>query len=793
MKGFNMFYNLLQKAKANRFFSSWGISILAIILGVTIGLLGGWLFGSVVAGIGIGWGLCNFLVQRTLTRPLEQLISHGEATLIQDSMAFTDALVTLAQGDLTARVNLASQPISFSGSPELNRLKDLFNTIISSLHGSAHEFNVVTSEPCQRVFYLGADPYLEGRACGEIMGQALGGRGNVVIILGFLSQTSHELRRKGFESLLREKYPDIHILDRLETLSKADTAYALTKNVLNRHIIPDGIYASDGGIPANSARAIVDAGLSGKVKLIGHDLVDETMEFVSQGVISATLSQDPFAQGHDTVVHLFNHLVTGWRPSTPRMMTVRDVVTQENYTQFWQAGKGIIESKAIQERRAKPLMPSPHPIRIAVVGREESDFWLPVKAGVLAADQTLREYNAIVDWIVPEGDKPPDIDIRGPFLEKLVEQGYQAIALDIPNERLVPYINRVAARGIPVATYNGEPNSLRGLMSMLDSRARALLSVSQGLAESAQYLGGSGQQNLAGDNQESTQAKESIVYALTKAVQEVAQDAQEQAQAAALISTAVEQIIRAIDEVAYHINDVSGAASLSANTAKAGTDSINQTLQQMQHIHEAVGVTAKTIQEMNTYSQQIGNILYTLKEFAYQTNLLALNASIVAAGGSGASQGFNVVANEIRALAEKSSLATREVGAIVETVQKSIGLATGSMLTASDLVKEGSDLASSSGEALNQLLASAVAMQKQTIPLVDANEIVRNAITQLSEANTRVSGVIAENITATREISSTTDEMVSRSQAVSSAAVSLAEIARELEGATAMFQIEKSG
>jgi len=788
-----MFYNLLQKAKANRFFSSWGISILAIILGVTIGLLGGWLFGSVVAGIGIGWGLCNFLVQRTLTRPLEQLISHGEATLIQDSMAFTDALVTLAQGDLTARVNLASQPISFSGSPELNRLKDLFNTIISSLHGSAHEFNVVTSEPCQRVFYLGADPYLEGRACGEIMGQALGGRGNVVIILGFLSQTSHELRRKGFESLLREKYPDIHILDRLETLSKADTAYALTKNVLNRHIIPDGIYASDGGIPANSARAIVDAGLSGKVKLIGHDLVDETMEFVSQGVISATLSQDPFAQGHDTVVHLFNHLVTGWRPSTPRMMTVRDVVTQENYTQFWQAGKGIIESKAIQERRAKPLMPSPHPIRIAVVGREESDFWLPVKAGVLAADQTLREYNAIVDWIVPEGDKPPDIDIRGPFLEKLVEQGYQAIALDIPNERLVPYINRVAARGIPVATYNGEPNSLRGLMSMLDSRARALLSVSQGLAESAQYLGGSGQQNLAGDNQESTQAKESIVYALTKAVQEVAQDAQEQAQAAALVSTAVEQIIRAIDEVAYHINDVSGAASLSANTAKAGTDSINQTLQQMQHIHEAVGVTAKTIQEMNTYSQKIGNILYTLKEFAYQTNLLALNASIVAAGGSGASQGFNVVANEIRALAEKSSLATREVGAIVETVQKSIGLATGSMLTASDLVKEGSDLASSSGEALNQLLASAVAMQKQTIPLVDANEIVRNAITQLSEANTRVSGVIAENITATREISSTTDEMVSRSQAVSSAAVSLAEIARELEGATAMFQIEKSG
>jgi methyl-accepting chemotaxis protein len=273
----------------------------------------------------------------------------------------------------------------------------------------------------------------------------------------------------------------------------------------------------------------------------------------------------------------------------------------------------------------------------------------------------------------------------------------------------------------------------------------------------------------------------------------VVNDAKEQAQAASQVSTAVDQIIRAIDEVAYRIKDVSGAASLSAQTAKDGTDSVNQTLQQMQHINEAVGATAKTIEEMNTYSQEIGSILYTLKEFANQTNLLALNASIVAADASDAGQGFTVVAKEMRALAEKSSLATKEAEAIVQTVRKSIGLATGSMLNAIDLVKEGSALASSSGQAMNQLLASAVAMQKQTLPLVDSNEIVRNAISELSEANTRVSEVIAENLTATQKISTTTDELVTRTQAMSGSATSLAEIARELEGATAMFQVEKSG
>ena len=251
-------------------------------------------------------------------------------------------------------------------------------------------------------------------------------------------------------------------------------------------------------------------------------------------------------------------------------------------------------------------------------------------------------------------------------------------------------------------------------------------------------------------------------------------------------------IVQAINEVTYRINDVSGAASVSTETAKEGTASVNQTLNQMERVSEAVGTTAQTIQEMNTYSQQIGTILYTLDEFANQTNLLALNASIVAAGASEAGQGFAVVAKEMRGLAEKSSMATKEVRAIVQTVQKSIGLATESMLNTIDLVKEGSDMASSSGQAMNQLLASAVAMQQQTIPLVDASETVRQATTQLGEANSRVSQVITENLIATRQISATTDELVSRTQAVSGSAISLAEIAQELKGATAMFQVQKT-
>ena len=100
---------------------------------------------------------------------------------------------------------------------------------------------------------------------------------------------------------------------------------------------------------------MVEAGRAGKIKLVTHDLVDETMQYLKQGAITATVGQDPFAQGHDPVIHMFNHLTAGWQPPTPRILTQPDMVTQKNYQQFWQEGRGIIESESVAERRAKPL------------------------------------------------------------------------------------------------------------------------------------------------------------------------------------------------------------------------------------------------------------------------------------------------------------------------------------------------------------------------------------------------------------------------------------------------------
>jgi methyl-accepting chemotaxis protein/ribose transport system substrate-binding protein len=68
---------------------------------------------------------------------------------------------------------------------------------------------------------------------------------------------------------------------------------------------------------------------------VSFDFVDETMEYVQEGVIYATIGQNPFAQGHDPAIRLFNYLVTGKVPPCARLVTEAAVVTKDNISEYW--------------------------------------------------------------------------------------------------------------------------------------------------------------------------------------------------------------------------------------------------------------------------------------------------------------------------------------------------------------------------------------------------------------------------------------------------------------------------
>ena len=194
-------------------------------------------------------------------------------------------------------------------------------------------YNSETDTPNDRLFYVGADSYKQGQTAGALMCRLVGPTGKVGIITGFFAVEAHQARVKGFEDALHAGCPHSVVVGRVENQDKAEIAYQEAKDFMTAHADLGGIIAIAGS-PFGAARAVQEAGKAGKVHLVTFDQVDETMDYVEKGVIDATISQDPDAQGHDPAVRLYNYLVAGQLPAYGRLITRSDVITKANAAQF---------------------------------------------------------------------------------------------------------------------------------------------------------------------------------------------------------------------------------------------------------------------------------------------------------------------------------------------------------------------------------------------------------------------------------------------------------------------------
>lgn len=183
-------------------------------------------------------------------------------------------------------------------------------------------------DPGKRLFFIGQDLFGAGKVAGDAMAEAIEEKGKVGIITGYFGVTSHELRRKGFEEAI-SKYSGIEIVGRWENHDKGDEAYAIARDLITSNPDLSGIYVTAGG-PFGAAKAVEDMGMAGKVKIVCFDFVPETMYYVRNGTITATIGQDPVRQTHDAGVLLYNYLIAGQEPPSEIIYVNADVVTKEN-------------------------------------------------------------------------------------------------------------------------------------------------------------------------------------------------------------------------------------------------------------------------------------------------------------------------------------------------------------------------------------------------------------------------------------------------------------------------------
>ena len=320
-------------------------------------------------------------------------------------------------------------------------------------------------------------------------------------------------------------------------------------------------------------------------------------------------------------------------------------------------------------------------------------------------------------------------------------------------------------------------SNLRHLVGQVAENAANLSNASYQLASAAnQAVQATGQ--IATTTQQvargTAQQSESIshtsisVEQMSRAIDGVARGAQDQTQAVTKAAQITCQIANAIQQVSVNAQAGAKGSEKAAEVAQGGAQTVNATLQGMETIQAKVKFSAQKVQEMGTRSEQIGIIVETIEDIANQTNLLALNAAIEAARAGEHGKGFAVVADEVRKLAERASIATKEIGGLVKDIQRTVSDAVKAMNDGSSEVDRGVQQANQAGAALEQILGAAKEVNQQVAQIASAAEQMSSLSNELVAATDAVSVVVEENTAATEEMSASSTEVTQAMENIAS-------------------------
>ena len=243
-------------------------------------------------------------------------------------------------------------------------------------------------------------------------------------------------------------------------------------------------------------------------------------------------------------------------------------------------------------------------------------------------------------------------------------------------------------------------------------------------------------------------------------------------------SAAINEMALSIDQVSKNADDSADVAQRSVELATRGGETVRRTIDGMDSIREQIQETSKRIKRLGESSQEIGNIVELINDIADQTNILALNASIQAAMAGEAGRGFAVVADEVQRLAERSGNATKQIEALVKTIQTDTNEAVISMEQSTAGVVSGAHQAEEAGEALREIESTS----QQLAGLIQS---ISEAARQQAEAAANISDTMNVIQEITSQTSAGTNE-------TATSIGNLADLANELRESVAGFKLPES-
>ncbi|MBI2308834.1 MAG: methyl-accepting chemotaxis protein [Rhodocyclales bacterium] len=240
-------------------------------------------------------------------------------------------------------------------------------------------------------------------------------------------------------------------------------------------------------------------------------------------------------------------------------------------------------------------------------------------------------------------------------------------------------------------------------------------------------------------------------------VRDVHKAAEEQSRATSAAAAAAEQVTVSIGEVAENAQETRAAAEQAGATAQNGARVTSDATTTIRTLADTVQRSAEHVESLGARSEEISRIAGVIKEIADQTNLLALNAAIEAARAGEQGRGFAVVADEVRKLAERTSKATQEISAMIQTIQDETGTAVDGMREGAHHVANGVELVGETENSLHRINDEMAQTVRMVSDITSASKEQQAAMTELGKDLEQVATMTEQNVAAVEQTTAMVD------------------------------------
>ncbi len=245
---------------------------------------------------------------------------------------------------------------------------------------------------------------------------------------------------------------------------------------------------------------------------------------------------------------------------------------------------------------------------------------------------------------------------------------------------------------------------------------------------------------------------------MDKAASEAGQVSDTLQQAARRQTEEIEETSAAVVNLAQSVQKVSGNAAESARVAEQslaaaekGQQAVANAIASMNTLREQIQETSKRIKRLGESSQEIGEIVELISDITEQTNVLALNAAIQAASAGEAGRGFSVVAEEVQRLAERSADATKQIAAIVKTIQSDTHDTVAAMEVSTQGVVEGAKLSDAAGQTLAEIGSVSKTLAELIADISSATHSQAESTAKVAETMQDIKTISAQTSTGTQQ------------------------------------------